>query len=187
VLYTSGLGVLGETGGEPADEYAPTAAAMQWRVELEDEVRTAGGVALRPGLVYGHGGGDILTGLIAAAREFGRAAYAAPGADRPWPNVHVDDLGTAYALAVTSAPPASVYNVSGGSATPRTVNEAIARALGVPAVAIDDPEEAARLPLGGWLGMRQVIDTKRIRSGLGWAPTAVSLVDDLEHGSYSRS
>lgn len=184
VLYTSGLGVLGETGDRPVDEDAPTTPTMQWRVDLEDLVRAAGGVALRPGLIYGHGGGDILIGLLNTARRSGRSAYASAGADNPWPNVHVDDLGAAFSPVVKSASSSSVYNVAAGSATPRTVHEAIARTLAVPAVAVDDPEDSANLPFAGWLGMRQEIHTTRIRSELAWAPSARMLLDDLEYGSY---
>lgn len=105
-VYTSGLGVVGDTGDRTVDEDTPIEPPphMAWRRELELDVLASGhGVVLRPPLVHGHGQGHVLEIMVRTALERGAAAYPAPGTN-PWPNVHVDDLGRAFALAAEDAP-----------------------------------------------------------------------------------
>src|SRR5450432_661774 len=61
-LYTSGIWVLGDTGGQEADENTPLhpAAIVAWRPAHEQLVLTAEGlrgIVIRPGMVYGREGG----------------------------------------------------------------------------------------------------------------------------------
>jgi nucleoside-diphosphate-sugar epimerase len=110
------------------------------------------------------------------------AAYA-PDGDNDWPNVHVDDLAAAYALAQNRAAPATILNATGGAATPRTVMDAIGRLLAIPSAAVTDANERRTLPFADWLGASQRI-SERLRRELGWNPQGTSLVHDLEHGTY---
>jgi aryl-alcohol dehydrogenase-like predicted oxidoreductase len=89
------------------------------------------GIVIRPAFVYGRGGGEILRTLIEYAVERGESLYPGDG-ENCWPNVHVDDLGEAYALAVARAPAGTVLNVVGGEASLRSVSEAIGRLIGRP-------------------------------------------------------
>ena len=186
-VYTSGIGVLAATGTEPVTEATTgSSPAMRWRRDLERLVLDAGGVVIRPALVYGNGGGEILRSLIAAAVTTGESLYPAPG-DKPWPNVQVDDLAAAY-LAAVAHPDSTVFNVAAGESTPRAVCEAIGRLIGAPdrTRGVTSDEAVERVPFAGWLagpGVR--VDSSRARATLGWVPTGPGLVADIEFGSYA--
>ena len=188
LLYTSGIGVIGDTGGEVVDEDAPvhTPPSMGWRKELEQLVlETGNGVVVRPALVYGRGGNAILRTIVRVAQERGASSYAGDG-QSAWPNVHVDDLGEAYALALERAPAGTVLNLAGGEATPRSVAEAVGRLIGAPERTSSLPTEEAEkvLPFAGWIGTSIRVDTSRSRGLLGWRPVGPDLLEDLEFGSY---
>lgn len=187
VIYTSGIGVLGDSGGALLDEDSPidTPTGMVWRAELEQQVRHAGGIVLRPGLVYGHGGNPILHTLIRVARERGAASYLGDG-NSHWPNVHVDDLAHAYVLALAHAEPGAVFNIVGAEATPRTVMGAIGRLIGNPTSTGPLPPAQARhvLPFTDWITTDLRASSQRARTLLGWQPRGPNLLDELATGSY---
>lgn len=104
LVYTSGVWVLGDTGGMVADESTPPSAPdlVAWRPAMERRVvgETAfRGIVLRPGVVYGGQGG--LTGLW--FRDAQGGLVRAFGGDNRWAMVHVDDLADAYVRAAESA------------------------------------------------------------------------------------
>ncbi|HEY7489430.1 MAG TPA: NAD-dependent epimerase/dehydratase family protein [Streptosporangiaceae bacterium] len=190
LIYTSGLGVLGDTGDQIATEHTPpnTPPHMIWRRELELATLTARhGLVIRPALVYGDAGGAILTGLIESALAHQAACYRIPG-DAVWPNVHVDDLAEAYALALEEAPAATLLNLVGGESTPRAVAEAIGRLIGRPDRTAGLPPEQAQAiaPVTAWIGMTQRVNADRARQLLGWRPTRPTLEHDIEFGSYRQ-
>jgi nucleoside-diphosphate-sugar epimerase len=188
LVYTSGIGVLGDSGGRVVDEESPgdTPPGMRWRRDLEDVVCHAGGTALRPGLVFGHGGNEILRTLIRVARRRG-AAYVAPG-ESHWPNVHVDNLAEAYLLALGDRARGTVFNLVAGHATPRAVMEAIGQMLAQPGARALSPAVArAELPFTDWITTDLHVSSERAREVLGWRTTGPDLVDDLRHGSYAES
>ena len=191
-LYTSGLWILGDTGGRVAAEDAPLrpAAIVAWRAELERGVIDAAkrgirSVVLRPGVVYGRGGGTPGT-FVSAARRKGVVRYVGDGSQR-WPFVHVDDLAELYVLAL-AAPPGTVLNAVSGPAIPvRQVAEAAAEANGARAEAW--PLEDARAVLGVYaeaLALDQQVSAERARS-LGWTPSRPSVLDELRAGSYAAT
>ncbi|HEV8038400.1 MAG TPA: NAD(P)H-binding protein, partial [Bryobacteraceae bacterium] len=64
LLYTSGIWVLGDTGGRIADETWPVnpTALVAWRPKAEQVILEASStgvrsIVIRPGIVYGRGGG----------------------------------------------------------------------------------------------------------------------------------
>jgi nucleoside-diphosphate-sugar epimerase len=185
LLYTSGISVVGVPAGGVIDDDTPPdpPPVMRWRRDLELAVLAAGGVVLRPVLVHGRGSGDILVALLRSAVERGEAAYPAPG-DAPWPTVHVDDLGRAFALALERAPAASTFNVAAGQTTPREVVEAIARLAGVPARGVSAEEADEDVPYARWLGGPCRVEAGQARELLGWEPREPDLSTDIEHGSY---
>lgn len=188
MIYTSGAGVIGETGDRAATEDDPPhpPPGMVWRRELELAVLHAGGIALRPAFVYGHAQG-ILEALVRDARARGHACYAEPG-DNIIPTVHVDDLGQAYALALERAEPGSVFNLADGETTPAAMIEAIGRLIGAPGQTRRLPAEAAiqAIPPLGWLQGTIRIDFTQAWSVLGWSPQGPDVLDDIEHGTYRK-
>jgi nucleoside-diphosphate-sugar epimerase len=187
LIYTSGAGVIGDTGRQPITEETPPRPSprMLWRRELELAVLEAEGVVIRPAFVFGRGGGDILRALISDAMTRGHACYAEPGTN-PWPNVHVDDLAEAFAGALQRAAPGRVFNIASGEATPREAIEAIGRLIGAPERTEALPITAALevVPYIGWLQGNLRIDSTRARIELLWSPRGPGLTEDIEHGSY---
>lgn len=99
-VYTSGVWVLGWAGAAPADERSPLAPIplVAWRADLEGWLANASRAGahvtiVRPGVVFGHGGG--IPGRIAS----GALPMVGDGRQR-WAVVHVDDLARLYVAAV---------------------------------------------------------------------------------------
>lgn len=190
-IYTSGVWVLGATGDDVADEDAPVrpAALVAWRAEVERTVVDAAArgirsVVLRPGVVYGRGGGTPGT-WIASGRRKGIVRYVGDGTQR-WPFVHVDDLAELYVLAL-AAPAGTVLNAAGPSLPVRQAAEAAAEATGARTEAW--PLEDARARLGAYadaLALDQQIGAERARA-LGWRPSGPSVLEELRGGSCTSS
>lgn len=187
-LYTSGLWVLGDTGDRVADEDAPLhpAAIVAWRAEVERQVidaakRGVRSVVVRPGVVYGRGGGTPGT-FVSSARRKGVVRHVGDGRQR-WAFVHVDDLAELYVLAL-DASTGTVLNAAGPSLPVQRVAEAAAEANGARAEAW--PLEEARAVLGAYadaLALDQQVSAERARS-LGWTPSRPLVLDELRGGSY---
>ncbi|MFI7440700.1 NAD-dependent epimerase/dehydratase family protein [Nonomuraea indica] len=178
LLYTTGAAVLG--GGLADEDSAPDPHPLvAWRGEAERRVLAAGGQVVRPGLVYGEGGG-LVAGLLAAkAAERGVGVYIGePGVRLPV--VHVADLAALYLLVATHAAPGTVWH--GMSETVRL--DEVAAALGG-GRAVSWPLAEARAELGGiadLFTLDQDISSDRTRNVLGWSPARPSLLAHLRDG-----
>jgi nucleoside-diphosphate-sugar epimerase len=166
-VYTSGIWVLGDTGGKVADESWPLnpAALVAWRPAMEQLVIAAArtgvrSVVIRPGVVYGRGGG-IPADFVKSAR------YVGTGENR-WPLVHADDLADLYVRAFLDAPAGSLFHATDGSAY--RVRE-IAQAAN--ANAQSWPLEDARKTLGAYadaLVLDQLVSSEKAKRTLEWQP-----------------
>lgn len=191
-VYTSGVWVLGATGDTAVDEDAPTnaIAIVGYRPRIEERVLAAGGdgvraVVVRPGIVYGRGGGipGLMTGW---AREHGAGRYVGSASTR-WPMVHVDDLAELFVLAVTKADAGSVLHGVAHEAVPVA---ALAAAADVAAGGIGRAEpwpseqaaEAVGAPFAEALGLNQVVSGQRAVTALGWRPGRPSVLTELAGG-----
>ncbi len=188
LIYTSGLWVLGPTGGHTVDETASTEnapAAVAWRpsheriaLEAEDEhLRTA---VVRPGMVYG-GAGSFFGDFFAAAVEHGAPTLVGDGANH-WSCVHVDDLADLYRRLIdlgrpvlTGAPPEErIFHATDGCA--ERVGEivhAVSLAAGAKGTIRSLPLEKAREkmgPVADAVVMDQVVLSPRSEKVLGWRP-----------------
>ncbi|KOX11468.1 MULTISPECIES: NAD-dependent epimerase/dehydratase family protein [unclassified Streptomyces] len=191
-VYTSGVWVLGATGDAALDEDAPTdaIAIVGYRPRIEQRVLDAGrddvrAVVVRPGIVYGHGGG--IPGLMTDwAREHGTGRYVGSAATR-WPMVHVDDLAELFVLAVTQADAGSVLHGVAHEAVPVAALAAAADlAAGGTGRAEPWPLEQAAQALGGpfaeALGLNQVVSGQRAVAELGWRPSRPYVLTELAGG-----
>lgn len=127
--------------------------------------------------------------LIAAARKNGFAAYVGDGAVR-WPAVHTLDAARLYRLALEAATAGARIHAAAEEGVPfRSIAEAIARGLGVPAKSIGADEASATL--GGFLGLVAQLDnptsSARTRELLAWKPSHADLLADLAEGHYFAS
>jgi nucleoside-diphosphate-sugar epimerase len=186
-LYTSGIWVLGDTGGKVADESWPVnpLPMVAWRPAVEQLVLVAAGtgiksLVIRPGVVYGRGGG-IPADFGKSARESGMVRYVGTGENR-WPVVHADDLADLYVRAFLNAPAGSLFHATDGSAY-RVLEIAQAASANTQSWPLED----ARKTLGGYadaLVLDQLLSSEKAKRTLGWQPHAVSILEDLRHGSY---
>ncbi len=183
LIYTSGVWVLGDTRGNIADETWPVspAALVSWRPGVEQFVLNSEAIVIRPGVVYGRGGG-IPADFARDARDGGAPRYVGTG-ENHWPMIHVDDLARLYLLALAN-PSGALYHATDGSAF--RVREIAAAANGR---AVSWPLDEARRTLGAYadaLVLDQLVCSEKARAALGWQPREASVIDDLRSGSYAR-
>lgn len=202
-VYTSGGWVMGDTMGEMADEDSPIdpTPMLAWRPAVEREVLAAAAshdvrtVVVRPALVYG-GGGGVVGELVGSARERGAARHVVPpGGENSWTLVHRDDLGDLYARVLERGgtrgdlPGGLLLIAAGGKPVrAREVAEAASRAAGAGGRVEAWPLEEAREELGAYadaLALDQRLSGARARRALGWSPSAPSVFEELERGSYA--
>ena len=194
-VYTSGSGVLADTGATSAGEDAQLSVApmLAPRIAVEQAVvgasaRGMRGVVIRAGLVYGAGGGGTMGLLLDLARREG-GPFTVGNGWNVWSAVHRDDLGELYRLALENDSARGLYNAANGDrATMREIAAAGARSVGRFGAVQVIPVEDARAFAGGMadgLIAEKRIGAERARTELGWAPESPSIVEDIERGSYA--
>jgi hypothetical protein len=137
-------------------------------------------VVIRPGMVYGRGGGP--TNQFAGMAADGVPRHVG-GGENHWTLVHVDDLADLYALAVERAPAGTLVNgVAGPPLRVRDLAEAASAGAGLPPPRPWPVKEAA-LELGAddadGVTRDHRISGELARSLLGWRPAARSPLDEL--------
>jgi nucleoside-diphosphate-sugar epimerase len=131
-----------------------------------------------------HGDGDrhgFIPALIGTAKDKNLSGYVGDGTNR-WPAVHVLDAAHLFRLAVERAPAGSVLHAVGDEGVAiKDIAEVISRHLNVP-VASRPAEDF------GFLGMVMSVDqpSSAALTGelLGWHPTQLGLLQDMEKGHY---
>lgn len=182
-VLTSGVWVYGQTGGATEETETNPIPLVAWRSAVESEVSKAGGIVVRPGIVYGHGGG-IPAMFVGSAKQQKKVDVPGDGKNR-WCPVHVDDLAALYALVLEKGMRGGIYN---GTSDEILTLEAIGRAIAARHGADYGawPLAEARKAMGGFadaLALDQVVESPRSRA-LGWAPTGSTLAAELTSGSY---
>jgi nucleoside-diphosphate-sugar epimerase len=147
----------------------------------ENGVRTC--LVMLPRSVHGQGDRHgFVPQLIAAARAKGISGYVGGGANR-WPAVHVKDAATLYRLAIEKGPAGAVLNAVGDEGVPvREIAEAIGRHLELPARSL--PAEEFSGMLSHILSADMPASSTFTRELLGWEPTHVGLIEDIDEGHY---
>jgi nucleoside-diphosphate-sugar epimerase len=192
-VYTSGTWILGNTDDSVADNPPPNPIPlMAWRVEIEQQVvaaaeRQVRGIVIRPGMVYGRGGG-LVAKLVAGGRQEGVVRLVGTGENR-WALVHVEDLARCYVSAVERSPGGMIFNVADDrSLSLGEIALAASRAAGIPGRLESQSLASARQEMGlladGWV-LHQPISSTPARQLLDWKPIAPSLLEELERGSYT--
>jgi nucleoside-diphosphate-sugar epimerase len=190
-LYTSGSGVLADTGPQEVGEEAPLSQdpGVARRIAAERQVLdvSARGVVMRPGLVFGRGGSGVVQLMVDLARRAGLGRTVGDGANA-WSAVHVDDVAEGYALALEQAPGSEVFHLAAGQPVEmRALASAIGAGLGQSGAVEPWPLAEARAQLGllaDGLAANKRISAAKAARVLGWRPTGPSLFEDLAHGSY---
>ena len=188
-IYTSNAWVYGTTSGV-ADEDAPVMPPRRFaqRPEIERFVLNMTkigirSIVVRPGVVYG-GGGGIPVMFAQSSRERGAASIVGDGGNS-WATIHREDLGDLFAVLVDRGRPGRIYNASSEHAfLVRAMAEAASRGAGSGGATVTvDPRILGEF--GQCLALDQMITSQRAQN-LGWIPTGPTIIDELEHGSYQR-
>ena len=185
VVYTSGVWVLGNTGERLADEDASTAGAapiVAWRPTHERLVLEAAGgqlatAVVRPGMVYGGKGGQVVAFFSSATKE-GAATYVGSGTNR-WSLVHRDDLAQLYRLVVEKRARGIFHGVDGAPVTVADAARAASQVAGKGGATRSTPLEEARKqmgPMANALCLDQIVGARR-SAEFGWKPKYVSFPD----------
>ena len=189
-VHTGGGWVYGNTDGVQ-DETAPwnPPELVAWRKQVEDEVlgRAADGarpVIVQPGLLYGGDNRLINHFLVTPGKVAGAIPYIGDGTNR-WALVHIDDIATLYAAAL-SAKAGSVYiGVGEGQPTMRQAAEALARGAGLDGKTVSISLEQARAqmgPVADAFALDQRLSSAKARRELGWTPTHHDPLASFEQG-----
>ncbi len=181
VVFTSGVWVLGRTP-EPVAEDAPVnpIAIVNWRPEHEELVLSAASehlrtVVIRPGLVYGGGGGIV--GDVFKQAINGLVRVVGDG-NNHWPLVYDRDLADLYGRVVAREDASGVYHANDeGDERVNDIIAAISPYLPVRPDVRQMPIDEARSKMGPYadaLALDQVVRSPRAHA-LGWTPTLHSV------------
>jgi len=189
LIATSGVGLLrpGEVateemtrGPEPHFPRVSEAAALAF---APLGVR-AMAIRLAP-TVHGNGDHGFVPRLVAIAREKGSAGYVGEGLNR-WPAVHRLDAARLYRLALEKGAAGAQYHaVAEEGVSFKDIAAVIGKRLGVPVVRVAPGKAAEQF---GWFamfaGMDMPASSAITRKGLGWSPTELGLLADLDQPYY---
>ncbi len=191
ILITSGTAFGSKGPGQPATEdYFDLNFPHPRRSEHAGAALSAQGVnvsIVRLPQVHDTVKQGIISYLIPVARQQGRVAYLGEG-QNPWSAAHVSDVAHLYRLVLERAQPGSRYNaVAEPAISARTIAEAIARGLNLPAVSIPAEEAPAYFGwLAGFAGMDMSASNTITRQTLNWNPTGPDLLTDLHNMDYTN-
>ena len=190
LIVTSGLALL--ANGRFATEEDQPPSSFPRRSEAAAAAAAARGartcaIRLSPS-THGQGDHGFVPILIGIAREKGVSAYVGDGANR-WPGVHRFDAARLYRLVVEHGGQGGPYHAVADEGVPfRDLAEVIGRRLGVPGISKTREEAAKHF---GWFGMFTGADlpasSERTRRALGWAPTEIGLLADIDQPYYFGS
>jgi nucleoside-diphosphate-sugar epimerase len=193
-------GTLGVAPGRVASEqdgHGPTAAMAAFgggprtRWETAELALSLSSGGVRSSVVrlaptnHGEGDNGFMATLVGIAREKGISGYIGDGANR-WTAVHRLDTAHLFGLALEQAPAGStLHAVADEGVAIRDIAEVIGRHLDVPVVSIA-PEDAGEhfTWLAGFLGLDSPASSTLTRELLGWQPTQLGLIADLDQGHY---
>jgi len=193
-IITSGTGLL---RGNPkaTEDIIPNFDASSFpRVATEEAAMAIAAqgvhtILLRlPPTVHGDGDHGFVPVLIGIAREKGVAAYVGEGHNR-WAAVHRLDAARLYRLALEKGAAGARYHAVAEEGVPfRDIAGVIGRQLNVPVVSKTHEEANEHFGwFGHFAGMDNLVSSVQTREQLGWQPNGISLISDLEQGTYFKS
>ena len=131
-----------------------------------------------PRTVHNEGKGGFAGLLTEQARRTGVSGYPGDGSQR-WPAVHALDAAVLCRLALESAPAGTAWHaVADEGDAVRDIATVIGRRLNLPVEPV--PEENFG-PFGPIFAMDQPSSSEYTREALGWQPTHLRLLEDLEN------
>lgn len=190
LVVTSGLALLAP-GRLATEEDAPSPDFPRKSEQTAMEFASRGvraSVVRLPFSVHGDGDHGFVPRLIQIAREKRVSAYIGGGLNR-WPAVHRLDAARLFRLVLEKGSLGAKYHGIGDDGVPtREIAEVIGRGLEVPVVSKSQEQATEHFGwMGLFFGMDVVASCAITQKTLGWRPTHVGLVADLEHGTYFQT
>ena len=193
--FVSTFGTLGLPAGRLVSENddvspdgpgAPRAGTEHAVTDLAARGFRASLVRLPP-IVHGDGDHGLLPQLIGYARKYGVAGYAGAGLNR-WPSVHRLDAARLFVLALEQGVAGSRYHGVADEGVPFIdIATAIGRRLDVPVAAATADQVAKRYSfIGSFMGVDNPASSALTTEQLGWKPREISLLEDIEFGTYFK-
>ncbi|MDR1157410.1 MAG: SDR family oxidoreductase [Oscillospiraceae bacterium] len=167
------------TENDPSDPRTPR---MSEQTALPFAKRGVRVLIVRPSrFVHGDGVYGFITWLMDIAREKGAAAYIGDGANRIHA-VHRLDLSRLFLLVLEKGETSAKYQAVSDCAVPyRDIAEAIGRRLNVPVISLSTEQGLAHFGfLCQIVGADNPASSEITQAALGWNPTHLSLLEDLE-------
>lgn len=191
LIVTSGLALIApnrtavetDPAVTPGEHYPRESEARA--VALRERGVRASVVRLAPS-VHGVGDCGFVPHIIALAREKGVSPYVGAGLNR-WPAVHRLDAAQVYRLALERGIDSGALHAVAEEGVPfKDIATVIGRQLRVPVVSYTAEEAAAHF---GWLARFVAMDvpasSEATRKMLGWTPTQIGLIADVDQPEYS--
>jgi nucleoside-diphosphate-sugar epimerase len=192
LVVTSGIGLLRmtrpivESDTPPSSDQIPRAASE----EAANAVAAQGVkvyIVRLPPTVHGEGDHGFIPIIIGMAREKQQSVYIQDG-DNRWPAVHRRDAAVVYRLIIEQRPEQRVFHAVAETGIEfHTIAESIAKGLNIPVIS-KSPEEAQSH--FSWFTHFASINcqasSELTRQVLGWNPTGINLIDDLNAGTYFK-
>jgi len=187
LVVTSGTAIANSVPGEPAKEDNPIVGSDRHpRAASEEAALAAAAVGVnvtvvRLPQVHDPVTQGLITPVITMYREKGVCAYIGDG-DNRWPAAAFPDVARLYRLAIEKAEPNARYHAVAEEGVPmREIAETIGRRLQLPVKSISAEETEAYF---GWLasfaGLDLPASSEQTRKNLGWVPSELGLIADLE-------
>ncbi len=178
LIHTSGSDVSGE--GYRAEDTLPTPHPfVGWRDTVERRVVEGGGIVVRPGLIYGNGGGVVGDMWIPLRDRVGAGVYIGEPGVR-WAAVHVEDLAWLYVAMAAKAAPGTYWHGVAESIEVDAIADVIGggKTISWP---LDEEPPAEIAVLAGLFRLDQEVSAVKTRHLLGWSPAYPSIVTALRH------
>lgn len=193
LLVTSGLGLLAPGRIATEEDAAPPVLPSWPRASEAAALALASGgvrasvIRLSPS-VHGEDDHGFVPALIGIARSKGVSAYVGDGSNR-WAGVHRLDAARLYRLALEHGGAGAAFHGAADEGVPfRDIAEVIGRRLNLPVVS-KSPGEA--MEHFGWMGYFAGMDiaasSALTQHRLGWHPTQIGLLADIDHDYYFGS
>lgn len=201
LIHTSGSSIVGDrAAGDYSDRIFHEDIPRPIRFEkigrvaidtqvIEGVIRGVHSVVMCPCLIYGHGTGlhtesIQIPRMLEVARKYQAAKYIGKG-ENIWSTIHIEDVVSAYLLALEKAPAGSFFFLENGESSFKEIAETIHGELGFKGTAqtwtVEEAvqewgQEAAHFAFGS----NSRIRSDKARNLLGWSPRHSSLLNWLK-------
>jgi len=161
----------------------------------EEKMRALASLGIRASVIrlppVVHGAGDragFAPRLIQIARKKSASGYVGDGHNR-WPAVHRLDVARLFRLALEKGSAGATYHGVAEEGVPfRDIAGVIGRRLNLPVVSKSPTEAAKQFSfLGPFIAVDNPTSSNLTQERLGWRPTQLDLISDLDEPGYLKA